>query len=87
MCRWAVATRWSCRFGCSAPANHGRESETDRDFWLAARDFDNPRTSLVVDPSDGKIPPLTPEARRENSAGCGALRASSSRRARRPISG
>jgi hypothetical protein len=32
-------------------------------FWLAGRDFDNPRTSIVVEPADGKIPPLTPEAR------------------------
>ena len=30
-------------------------------FWIADRDFDN-RTSLVTDPPDGKIPPLTPEA-------------------------
>lgn len=31
-------------------------------FWLVDRDFDN-RTSLVTDPSDGRLPPLTPEAR------------------------
>ncbi len=30
-------------------------------FWVVERDFDN-RTSLVVDPRDGKIPALTPEA-------------------------
>jgi hypothetical protein len=29
----------------------------------------NPRTSLVVDPSDGKIPPLTPEAKARLAAG------------------
>ena len=28
-------------------------------FWIAERDF-NTRTSLVVDPPDGRIPPLTP---------------------------
>jgi hypothetical protein len=28
--------------------------------WTVARDWDN-RTSLVTDPADGKIPPLTPE--------------------------
>ena len=32
-------------------------------FWLVERDFDN-RTSLVVDPPDGRIPPRTPEAER-----------------------
>jgi len=31
-------------------------------FWIADRDFDN-RTSLVTDPADGRIPPLTPEAK------------------------
>ena len=30
-------------------------------FWLVERDFDN-RTSLVVDPPDGRIPQRTPEA-------------------------
>src|SRR5207302_244330 len=31
------------------------------------REFDN-RTSLIVDPPDGKIPPLTPEGRRRQAA-------------------
>ena len=31
-------------------------------FWIAERDFTN-RTSLVVDPPDGRIPAVTPEAR------------------------
>ncbi len=30
-------------------------------FWIVERDFTN-RTSLVVDPSDGRVPALTPEA-------------------------
>ena len=30
-------------------------------FWLEDRDIDN-RTSLIIDPPDGKIPSLTPEA-------------------------
>jgi hypothetical protein len=30
-------------------------------FWVIERDFDN-RTSLVIDPPDGKIPPMTPGA-------------------------
>ena len=32
-------------------------------FWLVERDFDT-RTSLVVDPPDGRIPPRTPDAER-----------------------
>jgi hypothetical protein len=31
-------------------------------FWLAEREFDN-RTSLIVDPPDGRIPELSPEGR------------------------
>ena len=30
-------------------------------FWVVERDFDN-RTSLIVDPPNGTLPPLTPEA-------------------------
>jgi hypothetical protein len=30
-------------------------------FWLVEREVDN-RTSLITDPADGRIPPLTPEA-------------------------
>jgi len=30
-------------------------------FWLVEREFDN-RTSLITDPADGRIPPLTPAA-------------------------
>ena len=36
-------------------------------FWLVDRDFDN-RTSLVVDPPNGRLPPLTPEAQRRVDA-------------------
>lgn len=31
-------------------------------FWIVEREFDN-RTSLIVDPPNGRIPPLTPEGR------------------------
>ena len=33
-------------------------------FWLADRNFDHDRTSLVIAPADGKIPPLTSDAER-----------------------
>src|SRR5262249_17498764 len=35
--------------------------------WLATRWFDH-RTSLITDPLDGKLPPLTPEARARQDA-------------------
>src|SRR5215467_6253879 len=40
-------------------------------FWLPDRVFDN-RTSLVVDPSDGRIPALTPAAQRRLAADAAA---------------
>ena len=33
-------------------------------FWLADRNFDHDRTSLVIDPADGKIPQRTADAER-----------------------
>lgn len=39
--------------------------------WLAARDWDN-RTSLITDPPDGRLPPLTPEAQRKVAAAAAA---------------
>ena len=36
-------------------------------FWMAEREWDN-RTSLIVDPPDGQLPPLTPEAQARRTA-------------------
>ncbi len=36
-------------------------------FWVVERDFDN-RTSLIVDPPNGRLPPLTPQARERQEA-------------------
>ena len=36
-------------------------------FWIADRDFNN-QTSLVVDPPDGRVPALTPEAQERRRA-------------------
>ena len=36
-------------------------------FWIVDRDFDN-RTSLVVDPPDGLLPALTPDAKQRQEA-------------------
>jgi hypothetical protein len=40
-------------------------------FWIADRDWDN-RTSLIVDPPDGRIPPLTEQARQNRRGPGGA---------------
>jgi hypothetical protein len=36
-------------------------------FWIVDRDFDN-RTSLIVDPPDGRLPALTPEAQKRRAS-------------------
>src|SRR5262245_11714685 len=44
------------------------------DWWDAAtRHLDRRRTSLIVDPPDGRLPPLTPEAQRRSAAGAPAV--------------
>ena len=40
-------------------------------FWLVERDFDR-RTSLIVDPPDGRIPPFTPEGQKRRAAAIAA---------------
>jgi len=35
--------------------------------WTVAREWDN-RTSLITDPSDGRLPPMTPEAEKRQAA-------------------
>ena len=36
-------------------------------FWMADREWDN-RTSLITDPADGQLPPLTPQAEARRAA-------------------
>ena len=47
-------------------SSDGRTGDYNQ-FWLPQREWDN-RTSLVIDPPDGRIPPLTPEARQREVA-------------------
>src|SRR5579863_7423628 len=41
--------------------------------WTVARDWDN-RTSLIIDPSDGRLPPMTPQAEQKQRAALAAMR-------------
>ena len=41
--------------------------------WTVARDWDN-RTSLITDPSDGRLPPMTPHAEEKQRAAFAATR-------------
>jgi len=37
-------------------------------FWLVERDWHDRRTSLITDPPNGKLPPMTPEAQKRRAA-------------------
>ena len=41
--------------------------------WTVARDWDN-RTSLITDPPDGRLPPMTPQAEQQQRAAFAAMR-------------
>src|SRR5438045_962281 len=44
-------------------------------FWVVGRDWHDRRTSLITDPRDGKLPPMTPEAQKRRAAEIEARRA------------
>ena len=54
------------------PGQYRNPNATGGSDLMIDREFDN-RTSLIVDPLDGKIPPLTAEAQRRRSETSGAL--------------
>jgi hypothetical protein len=37
-------------------------------FWVVDRDWHDRRTSLIVDPPDGRLPPMTPDAQKRRAA-------------------
>ena len=53
--------------GKQQSASHDTETGNYNGFWLPSRDIDN-RTSLIIDPPDGRIPPETPAAQARRAA-------------------
>ena len=53
--------------GKEQSASHDTETGNYNGFWLPSRDIDN-RTSLIIDPADGRIPPETPAAQARRAA-------------------
>jgi hypothetical protein len=53
--------------GKAKPASHDTQTGNYNGFWLPGRDIDN-RTSLIIDPPNGRIPDQTPEARARGAA-------------------
>ena len=53
--------------GHTASKSHDTETGNYNGFWLPSRDFER-RTSLIIDPPNGRIPPETPEAQKRRTA-------------------
>jgi hypothetical protein len=53
--------------GKSKPASHDTQTGNYNGFWLPSRDIDH-RTSLIIDPPNGRIPPETPQASARRAA-------------------
>ena len=53
--------------GKTTPQSHDTQTGNYNGFWLPSRDFER-RTSLIVAPPNGRIPPETAEARKRRAA-------------------
>lgn len=53
--------------GHTESKSHDTETGNYNGFWLPARDFER-RTSLIIDPPNGRIPPETPDAQKRRAA-------------------
>jgi hypothetical protein len=53
--------------GKQKPQSHDTQTGNYNGFWLPSRDFER-RTSLIIDPPNGRIPPQTPEAQARRAA-------------------
>ncbi len=73
--------------GAFAQVSYDPSTGNYNQFWMADREWDN-RTSLIIDPPDGQLPPLTPEAqaRRAEAARRPRLRGPSDGPEDRPLS-
>jgi hypothetical protein len=60
--------------GKEKPESHDTETGNYNGFWLPARVLER-RTSLIIDPPNGRIPPLTPEAQARRAAAAEQRRA------------
>jgi len=60
------ANAYQSRDGATADTPRGTGNYNH--FWLVDRQFDDNRTSLVIDPPDGRLPALTAEARERQAA-------------------
>jgi len=54
--------------GIEKPVSYDPATGNYNQFWVVDRDWHDRRTSLITDPPDGKVPPMTPEAQTRRAA-------------------
>jgi hypothetical protein len=54
--------------GVEKPISYDPATGNYNQFWIVERDWHDRRTALIVDPPDGRLPPLTPEGQKRRSA-------------------
>jgi hypothetical protein len=54
--------------GIAKPGSYDPATGNYNQFWVVDRDWHDRRTSIISDPPDGKIPPLTPEGQKRRAA-------------------
>jgi hypothetical protein len=54
--------------GIANPKSYDPGTGNYNQFWLVERDWHDRRTALIIDPPDGKLPPMTPEGQKRRAA-------------------
>ena len=54
--------------GIDKPTSYDPGTGNYNQFWLVERDWHDRRTALLIDPPDGKLPPMTPEGQKRRAA-------------------
>src|SRR5262245_56419750 len=54
--------------GIEKPNSYDPGTGNYNQFWVVERDWHDRRTSLIVSPADGKVPPMTAEAEKRRAA-------------------
>jgi len=54
--------------GIAKPTSYDPGTGNYNQFWVVERDWHDRRTSLISDPPDGRLPPLTPEGQKRRAA-------------------
>jgi hypothetical protein len=53
--------------GIAKPGSYDPTTGNYNQFWVVDRDWHDRRTSLITDPPDGQIPPMTPDAQKRRA--------------------